>query len=120
MTETKYDDLGITIKFSKQKKEQLLNILSLRDGETKLGENIQLLDAGQPLEASAKSAKANGARFALLGITEDIGPRANLGRGGAAGAFEPVLNQLIHFQSNEYLNGTEILVVGSIDVVQGI
>lgn len=117
MTKKSYPDLDMTIKFQQFSKQDIIQRLNLREGETKLGENIQVLAGQLSLIESLKQVKGLGARFALLGINEDIGPRANCGRGGAGWTFEPVLNQLIHLQSNSFLNGSEIVVVGTIDVI---
>ena len=70
-----------------------------------------------PTVEAFKQVRDLGAKFALLGVNEDIGPRANCGRGGAAKTFDPVLKQLLNLQSNSFLNGSEIVVVGSIDVI---
>ena len=89
-------------------------LLSTRKGETKLGEQVLLLDNQQPLAHSLTEAKQSGARFALLGIGEDIGPRANLGRAGSTDAFEPAIKQFVNLQSNRFLNGNECVIVGQL------
>jgi formiminoglutamase len=55
------------------------------------------------------------AKFVLLGLPEDIGVRANYGRGGAHAAWLPALHFLINMQSNDFLRGDEILILGHID-----
>lgn len=93
-------------------------LISLRQGETKLGERVTFLE-GHPTDAntltqSLLKAKQQGVRFALIGVTEDIGPRANLGRGGAQSGFSAALSQWLNLQSNRFLNGSECIVLGSI------
>ncbi|MCK8045793.1 formimidoylglutamase [Shewanella sp. 1CM18E] len=90
------------------------SLLSTRDGETKLGQQVQLASAAQSLADNLSQAKTNGARFVILGIGEDIGPRANLGRGGATNAFESAMAQFLNLQSNRFLNGQQCLVLGQI------
>ena len=58
---------------------------SKRPGETKLGEVMQVLGEGAELASST-------AHFVVFGVPEDLGPRANLGRGGATSAWTPVLS----------------------------
>ncbi|GIU52016.1 formimidoylglutamase [Shewanella sp. KT0246] len=93
--------------------------ISTREGETKLGQQVQLLKSPQAktnqLKQSLQDAKTQGAQFVILGISEDAGPRANLGRGGSTTAFNAALGQLLNFQSNRYLNGRECLILGNIE-----
>ncbi|MDG1332708.1 MAG: arginase family protein [Crocinitomicaceae bacterium] len=81
--------------------EQLNSFLSLRAGEVKLGERIQF-DV------------SNTTKFVILGISEDIGPRANNGNGGAANAFNAFLSKFLNMQSNEFLSGEDVAVIGTI------
>lgn len=83
-----------------------------RAGETKLGERVRTLSAGADWEAELQ---ASPARFVLLGLPEDIGVRANLGRGGAQTAWEPALKAVLNVQSTELLSGEELLVLGHVD-----
>lgn len=83
-----------------------------RAGETKLGEKVQVIE--QPANWQQELATST-ARFVLLGLPEDIGVRANFGRGGAWSAWEPALNTILGVQSNRYFTGAELLVLGHID-----
>lgn len=76
-----------------------------RQGELKLGSCVQLISSIEDLESSS-------ARFVLLGIPEDIGVRANLGVAGTSTAWLPALKALLNVQSNRFLNGSELLVLG--------
>jgi len=49
-----------------------------------------------------------------LGITEDIGPRANGGFGGADKAFSAFIGRFLAVQSNRFLSGNELVVHGVI------
>ncbi|KAH3756435.1 arginase family hydrolase [Pelomyxa schiedti] len=55
-------------------------------------------------------------RFVVLGVPEDIGPRANFGRGGAKSSWKPALDSLCNVQSNQFLSGSEFLILGSLFV----
>ena len=63
--------------------EAISQLTATRNGETKIGETIQVLS-----EFNAKALQLSSARFVFIGIKEDIGPRANLGRAGAHTAWE--------------------------------
>ncbi|WP_316843350.1 formimidoylglutamase [Pedobacter psychrodurus] len=80
-----------------------------RDGETKLGERVAVLSSWNELESA-------NAKFVLLGIPEDIGVRANAGIAGAASAWKPSLMALLNIQSNRFLDGEKILVLGHFEI----
>lgn len=80
-----------------------------RDGETKLGEKVAVLSSWEEL-------KNTNAKFVLLGIPEDVGVRANSGIAGAASAWKPALTAFLNIQSNRFLNGNEVLVLGHFEI----
>lgn len=86
-------------------KADIMALVNVREGEVKLGQTVLTLDKTGSLESSA-------ARFVLLGIPEDIGVRANLGVSGTSGAWLPALKAFLNIQSNDWLHGGEILVLG--------
>lgn len=79
-----------------------------REGETRLGERMQVL--------GVKGAAPAGARVALLGVPEDIGVRANGGRPGARRMWRTMLPRLANMQSNAFLDGARIAVAGRVEV----
>lgn len=93
----------------------MASLVSVRNGETKLGQCVHLANHEHPLETILVTARAHGARFAIIGVSEDIGPRANLGRGGATDAFTASMHQWLNLQSNRFLSGTECLVLGQVN-----
>lgn len=97
------------------KPQDVREYYSVRTGETKIGEEIKTLPNGVFCAKSLNEARQAGARFALFGIPEDIGPRANCGRGGAADGWKAFLKYFLNQQSNCFLSGRDILLVGSID-----
>jgi formiminoglutamase len=85
--------------------------IRIRAGEIKLGECVQLLSSKKP----AEDLKASSATFVLVGLPEDIGVRANYGRSGAHTAWEPALTNVLNVQSNSFLKGDELLVLGHVE-----
>lgn len=85
-----------------------------RSGETRLGETLQFADATLPLADALRLAKAAGVRYVLLGIPEDIGPRANFGNGGADLGFQAFLKRFVNLQANPFVDGRQILLLGEI------
>ncbi|MDO5295715.1 MAG: arginase family protein [bacterium] len=101
-------------------------ITSVRQGECKSGQCLRLLSGYSdgvnwkewPLEtlcAELNEAWRDGARFALLGVPEDISPRANLGRGGAQCAWSAFLPAWANLQANRFLDYSKILLLGSVE-----
>lgn len=82
-----------------------------RPGETKLGECVRTL----PGTGISEGLEQDPARYVLLGLPEDIGIRANYGRGGAHTAWQPALSNILNIQSNRFFKGDELLVLGHVD-----
>ena len=95
-----------------------LSATSVRGGETKLGEGIRLLSTSDTsrLSEALSAAFAQGARYAILGVPEDIGPRANLGRAGADKAFAAFLQFFVNMQANRFVDPGQFLLVGQVDL----
>jgi formiminoglutamase len=93
-----------------------------RDGETKLGQALSALEPPKAdsslasLQGVLKERSLQGVRYAIIGVPEDIGPRANLGRGGAHEAWSAFLGTFLNIQANEFLAPERICVVGEVDV----
>ena len=56
------------------------------------------------------------AKFVLIGLPEDIGVRANLGRAGTSSAYESALQSLANIQHNKFCKGSNLIVLGHLDV----
>lgn len=93
-------------------KEDVLTLTKIRRFETKLGERVQLPNNREQFE---KVLQESTAKFALFGIPEDIGVKANEGVGGADTAWFPFLTAFLNIQSNDFLQGDEILLLGHFD-----
>ena len=93
--------------------EDAATCASAREGEIKIGQRVQCADSG-----ILESLEASNARYVLLGIPEDIGVRANGGRPGAAYGWKATLPHFMNVQSNEYLDGKEVLVLGTLNTAE--
>ena len=83
----------------------LLNLFTPREGEKKLGQAINLVK---------NSIADTDGEYVLLGIPEDIGPRANMGRSGAYNAWEAFLSKFLSMQANSQFKGENIALAGEI------
>jgi formiminoglutamase len=93
--------------------QHLKTLTRQRSQETKLGEEVQYLTNQISVLHQLQTSSA---RFVIVGIPEDIGVRANYGRGGAHTAFKPALESFLNQQSNAFLMGNSILILGEIKV----
>lgn len=94
---------------------QLAKITNHRSGEIKFGEKIITIPKDTDvIDFITKS----DAKFVLLGIPEDIGVRANLGRVGAASAYESALQSLANIQHNKFCKGSNLIVLGQLNVLE--
>ncbi len=93
-------------------KQDILNITKVRRFETKLGERLLTLTNLKDIEDSLQKTSA---RYVIVGVPEDIGVRANLGVGGTDTVWASFLNAFLNSQSNDFLQGEEILLLGHFD-----
>lgn len=96
--------------YSKKEIEQLTR---KRTNEIKIGEDVCVLGFEKNWETELIKTPC---KFVLLGIPEDIGVRANYGRGGAHTAWKPALDSFLSQQSNEFFTGKDVCVLGHIYV----
>lgn len=93
-------------------RKDVLSLTKFRKFETKLGERIQCLPEGTEWPEILQK---NSAKYVLFGIPEDIGVKANLGTGGSDTNWYPFLNAFLNIQSNDFLTGENILLLGHFD-----
>jgi formiminoglutamase len=93
-------------------KQDILSVTKVRRFETKLGERVQVLSDVNDIP---KSIEHSSAKFVVLGVPEDIGVKANEGLGGTDTVWFPFLNSFLNIQSNDFLEGSNILVLGHYD-----
>lgn len=98
--------------FKANSKQDLLSLVRLRRFETKLGERIEVLGNPADVVASIQSLQA---RYVIFGIPEDMGVQANYGIAGAATAWSSFLDYFLNIQSNDYLAGEGIALIGHFD-----
>jgi len=89
--------------------ENLIKLTSKRDGEQKVGEILQACTDNWEQEIAESKAK-----IVLLGISEDIGVQANLGRPGTESAFEAFLETFVNVQVNHTLPVNNVLLLGNL------
>jgi formiminoglutamase len=97
--------------FKRYSKSDLLSLTRVRRFETKMGENIALLNEGDLPQA----VKNLSAQYVIVGIPEDIGVQANYGKPGTSTAWIPFLQAFLNCQSNDFLSGEDIAVIGHFD-----
>jgi formiminoglutamase len=77
-----------------------------------VGERIQVVAGNTDLAEQLASTPAT---YILFGISEDIGVRANGGRGGADSTWIPFLSEFLNIQSNDFFTGDSVLLLGHFD-----
>lgn len=90
---------------------QLDHYTAARAGEEKLGQKVGIVNTAEEIS----NATQQGYRFALIGIPESIGPVANHGHAGAENGWDAFLSYFLNLQSNAFLSGENVLLVGHID-----
>lgn len=93
-------------------KEFIQSLTRQRQYETKIGESVQVFEENTLSHAALKNYTA---KYVVLGLPEDVGVRANGGRGGAYSAWMPALTSLLNLQDNQFLQGKNLMVLGEID-----
>jgi len=87
--------------------KDLKSLTAVRSGELKIGETLipgSRVDWDQIEHESFK--------YVILGLCEDIGPRANHGRGGADSSWEALIPQFVNLQANRFLSGSQCCLFG--------
>jgi formiminoglutamase len=93
-------------------KEDIAALLHSRKFETKLGERVLTLSSTENWQEQLAKLNAN---FVIIGIPEDIGIEANFGQKGSANTWNYFLQHFLNTQSNDFLSGEEIVVLGAFD-----
>ena len=93
-------------------KQDILSLTRLRRFETKIGERVQIISDATNIE---KSVAQSNAKFVLVGVPADMGVKADLGMGGADTAWVPFLQAFLKIQSNDFFEGSDVLLVGHFD-----
>ena len=86
-------------------------LVAHREGERKIGASCFFFSKNWQEEMTTLEGK-----FVLVFVSEDIGPRDNLGKGGSVDATSPVLRALLNVQENQFLCGSQLGVLGTVMV----
>lgn len=95
-------------------KAQLSAFFQTRNGEIRVAQRLRLADPALDLSENLRVHAASGGQFVLLGIPEDIGPRANCGGGGAELGWQAFLSKFLNLQANDLLAASQILLLGEV------
>jgi formiminoglutamase len=98
--------------FKSYSKEDILSMTRVRRFETRLGERVQYLKAGEEWPEVLHQSTA---KYVVLGIPEDFGVKANHGVGGTDTAWLSFLTAFLNIQSNDFFPGENVLVLGHFD-----
>jgi formiminoglutamase len=93
-------------------KQDILSLTRIRRFETKLGELIDHVTDNARWQHEIESSAAD---YVIFGIPEDMGVLANHGVGGAHTSWVPFLESFLNIQSNDFLEGNEMMLLGHFD-----
>ena len=99
-------------RFKLYKKTDILSLTRLRKFETKVGECVLCSNGNASLEQSIAQSPA---KYVIVGVPEDIGVKANSGRGGAGSCWFPFLDSFLNIQSNDFFSGEDVFIAGNFD-----
>ena len=93
----------------------LNSLVKTRTGETKFGEDVQLLTNYTNIYERLYDLDVD---YVIFGVCEDIGVMANFGISGSYKAWDAAIKVLLNTQSNAYINATRVLILGHLDYSQ--
>lgn len=85
-----------------------------RANEVHVADAIRIPNPELSLTDNLAQAKEQGVKYVILGIPEDIGPRANCGNGGADKAWCNLLPVLLNQQANDFFDWQSCLLLGTV------
>ncbi len=93
-------------------KNSLNKLLNKRSGESKFGQDIQLLTSISNIYDQLKSLDV---KHVIIGLPEDVGVFANHGKTGTSKTWKIALKTLLNIQSNEFTTPQNVLILGHLD-----
>lgn len=93
---------------------QLSPLQNKRNNEQHVADVITIADPELPLSQNLAQAKHAGVKYVIIGIPEDIGPRANCGNGGADRAWANLMPVLLNQQANQFFDWQQCLLLGTV------
>ncbi|RRO21467.1 formimidoylglutamase [Flavobacteriaceae bacterium 14752] len=89
-------------------KSQIKKYVKPRHGETKLGQDLELLENIKDLENLHQD-------YVILGLPEDIGVRANHGKAGTSKTWAAFLESFLNIQNNRFNSAENLLILGHLN-----
>lgn len=97
--------------------DKIQEYTSTRIGEVKLGQVLTTVKYDiQNSDALSSALNSSKAKYVIVGISEDVGVRANYGKGGTVLAYDNFLRYFVNVQKNQFINDDTVLILGEIDV----
>ncbi len=93
-------------------KDIVLSYTHMNRFETKIGEVIQTAVDVDDIEQSLRETSAT---FVILGVPEDIGVKASGAQNVAESAWTMFLNSFLNIQSNDFFEGSEVMLLGHLN-----
>ncbi|SFZ91730.1 formiminoglutamase [Flaviramulus basaltis] len=90
----------------------LNKLLNKRSGESKFGQHVQILTSISNIYEQLKNLDVS---HVILGLPEDVGVFANLGKTGTSKAWQATLKILLNIQSNQFTKANKVLILGHLD-----
>lgn len=97
--------------------QSISDLCQSRTGEQRVWQSISFINQQQSTADALADASAFGIKYVLVGIPEDIGPRANLGNGGAELGWKAFLSKFLNLQANQFIASNKVLLLGEVDCV---
>lgn len=97
--------------------QSISDLCQSRAGEQRVWQSISFINQQQSIADALADASAYGIKYVLVGIPEDIGPRANLGNGGANLGWKAFLSKFLNLQANQFIASNKVLLLGEVDCV---
>jgi formiminoglutamase len=97
------------------RQSDLAKITNFRNGEVKFGEKIIIVPKDENIIEFITNSEA---KYVILGIPEDVGIRANLGRSGANSAWNSAIQSIANIQHNKFCKGNSVIILGQVDILQ--
>lgn len=98
------------MKFVAYKQSDIQHFIDYRDGEIKLGQKINYLEDFNNLSSIGSEVE-----YLILGLPEDIGPRANCGNSGSVKSWDAFVAKFLNTQANRFIPAEKIMLLGYID-----
>lgn len=91
------------------------DFVNQRPQETRIGQVIQCVQADTDYSSALAQYFSAGARVALVGVPESVGPQGNCGKGGAEDGWDAFLRIFMNYQATSAIPVDSLLVAGYVD-----